>query len=235
MNKTKKVSVVIAALNEEPRIGNVLKIVCGHPLVSEVIVINDGSEDKTGEIAKSFGATVLTHPVRCGKTISIHEGIDKAKEESIMLLDADLSGLRTEYIDMLAAPVLEGKVDFTMSMRGNSLGIYRFFGIDFVSGERVIKKHLLDDEFIWAKQKIIFSLEVRMNDSFLRHGAKFVVVPLDELKNSVKATKWGFWNGLREDIWMLWQISKALPAYKVIWQFLKMSRLNKKYNKLFSK
>lgn len=231
MEKDKKLSVVIAALNEEPRIGNVLKIVCGHPLVSEVIVINDGSEDKTGEIAKSFGAKVITHPERKGKTISIHEGIKQTTENVIMLLDADLSGLKAEYIGELAEPVLSDKVDFTMSLRGNSLGIYRSFGIDFVSGERAIKKHLLDDEFIWAKQKIIFSLEVRMNDSFLRHKAKFVVVPLDELKNSIKAKKWGFWNGLKEDIWMLYQISKALPFYKVIWQFLKMSRLNKKYQK----
>ena len=65
----KKITVVIPALNEEEGIGHVLKEIPISALMSmgyetEVLVIDNGSKDKTGYIARQHGATVIVQPVR---------------------------------------------------------------------------------------------------------------------------------------------------------------------------
>ena len=54
-----KVSCIIPAYNEESRIANVLKVVENHPILDEVIVINDGSTDKTADVIRRFKVTFI--------------------------------------------------------------------------------------------------------------------------------------------------------------------------------
>ena len=91
-----KVSVIIAAYNEEPRIAKVLTVVENDPLVDEVIVVNDGSSDKTAEVVKRFEVTLIENEKNLGKTLSVKKGIAKAKNEVVLLLDADIVGLTTK-------------------------------------------------------------------------------------------------------------------------------------------
>ena len=55
----KKITVIIPAHNEEKTIRKVVKILKNHPLVDEILVINNASTDKTEELAKKEGAKVL--------------------------------------------------------------------------------------------------------------------------------------------------------------------------------
>ena len=57
-----------------------------------------------------------------------------------MCLDADLKHLTAANITELAEPVLSEHFDMSISVRKNSFAIYRWLGLDFVSGERVIPK-----------------------------------------------------------------------------------------------
>ena len=58
-----KVSVIIPAFNEEETVANVIKVVKKVKYVDEVIVVNDGSTDRTESEAKSAGAIVINHEV----------------------------------------------------------------------------------------------------------------------------------------------------------------------------
>ena len=228
----RKVSVVIAAYNEEPRIARVLSVLENHPLIDEVIVVNDGSVDKTSDIVKRFNVTLIENKINMGKTLSIKRGLEKSKNEVILFLDADLVGLTKQNINDLVNPVLDGQVEWTLSRRGNSYGLvkYPLLKVDWISGERAIKKYLLNDPLIWSKPEIGFSLETLMNKSFIDRGATFKSISLPNLKIVYKIGKIGFFKGLYGELKMYRQIFKVLPLHKVIHQFLKMSYLNNKKN-----
>lgn len=229
--KDQKISVIIAAYNEEPRIAAVLKVVEHHPLVDEVIVIDDGSKDKTPEVAKKYQVKLIINQQNMGKTLSVKKGIESAKNPLIMLIDADLKGLDKEAISQLAEPVLSGKFDWTLSLRGNSTGIMKLFKMDWVSGERVVPKRLLLDPLIWSRPEVGYSLETLMNKSLLSKNLKFCTVYLPKLLITKKAEKIGKKQGRIDEIKMFQQIIKVMPLHKVLAQFLRMSYLNHKFKK----
>jgi glycosyltransferase involved in cell wall biosynthesis len=224
-----KISVVIAALNEAPRIAAVLKVVSKSPLIDEVIVVNDGSTDDTSKVAKGFNVVLIENEKNIGKTLSVKKGIEKAKNDLIMLLDADLLGLTQKSIEKLAKPVINGQVDWTLSWRDNAFKVMRFLQMEPDSGERVIPKKLLTDPLIWSYPDVCYGLEALMNKSLLGNNKTFRSVQLHGVINIKKATKIGFFRGWSEDFRMLGQITKVLPLHKFVWQFLKMAYLNRKY------
>ena len=68
------ISVIIPALNEESTIGQVVKLAKTAPRVTEVIVVDDKSLDKTVDEAKRAGATVITS-TKLGKGASMRDGV----------------------------------------------------------------------------------------------------------------------------------------------------------------
>lgn len=82
-------TVLIPALNEEAGIVDVIRRVKKLSPTPDVIVIDDGSTDRTGELAKAEGATVLRHPIPGGYGRSIKDGIRAASTDIIAITDAD--------------------------------------------------------------------------------------------------------------------------------------------------
>lgn len=224
-----KISVVIAAYNEEPRIANVLKVVERHPLINEVIVVDDGSNDNTSDVVKKYDVTLIKNQHNLGKTLSVKKGIEAAKNDLIMMLDADLIGLDGGAINELAKPVLDGDVDWTLSLRGNSFRLMKLAKIDWVSGERVVPKQLLLDNLIWSRPDIGYGLEALMNKSLLGKNKTFRSVYLADLTIAHKSDKVGWIKGIKQELRMIFQIAKVVPMHQFLWQFVQMSRLNRKY------
>ena len=114
-------SVIIPALNEEKTIGQVVIYCLSDPTVSEVIVVDDRSEDSTVLIAKQAGAKVIISASR-GKGISMKEGIDIASNEFIIFLDADIDPYPENSIAKLAAPLLNNEADFVKGAFARNAG-----------------------------------------------------------------------------------------------------------------
>jgi glycosyltransferase involved in cell wall biosynthesis len=82
-------TVIIPALNEAAGIGAVLDRVNALSPKPEVVVVDDGSTDNTGEIAKSKGAVVIRHPAPGGYGRSLKDGARAASNDIIAVTDAD--------------------------------------------------------------------------------------------------------------------------------------------------
>lgn len=90
--QTKRISVVIAAYNEEQRIARCVQAVSDQTFPREnyeILVIDNNSTDKTAEIAKKLGATVISYTEKQGAVSTKQFGVEKARGEIIAITDAD--------------------------------------------------------------------------------------------------------------------------------------------------
>jgi Glycosyl transferase family 2 len=116
-----KVAVVIPAYNEEDNIGQVLPrippVVCG--LQTAVLVMDDGSRDRTGDIAREHGAAVARHVTNLGGGAALRTGYRLMADSGatlVVTLDADGQHL-PEEMSRLVQPVLDGEVDVAHGSR----------------------------------------------------------------------------------------------------------------------
>src|SRR5688572_6991624 len=107
----KMLTVIIPVLNESATITSVVLYALSSPLVDEVIVVDDGSIDGTPELATLAGARVITSTMM-GKGASMEDGTREARNEVILFLDADLTGLHESAIERMAEPLLNDEADF---------------------------------------------------------------------------------------------------------------------------
>ncbi len=85
-------SVLIPAYNEEESIAGTVEAIRKHASCVrelEIIVINDGSKDRTGEIARTLPVTLIEHEINTGYGSGLKDGLQAAKHEYIMIADAD--------------------------------------------------------------------------------------------------------------------------------------------------
>jgi glycosyltransferase involved in cell wall biosynthesis len=87
------VSIVIPAYNEEggvgPQIEIIRRVLLSSGITHEIIVVDDGSDDRTATIALKAGARVLQHPENRGYGAALKTGIIAAQYETIVIIDAD--------------------------------------------------------------------------------------------------------------------------------------------------
>lgn len=112
------VCVIVPALDEEETIAAVLDRVLALPIAKEVIVVNDGSTDRTGEILAGYAdrVTVLTNTGRTGKGSAIRQALQFATGEVVVIQDADLEYL-PEELPLVVAPILSGTANVVLGTR----------------------------------------------------------------------------------------------------------------------
>jgi glucosyl-3-phosphoglycerate synthase len=114
-------SVVIPALNEAERVGDVVRYALSDPATAEVIVVDDSSTDDTVERARAAGASVITSSM-LGKGASMRDGVQVAKQPLVVFLDGDLAQLQPGIVTALCTPLLEGRADFVKARFGRGGG-----------------------------------------------------------------------------------------------------------------
>lgn len=118
MSADPRVWVVVAAYNEQPRLGDTLRrlLATGY---RNVVVVDDGSRDATGQVAREHGVWVLRHIINLGQGAALQTGITFALKhgaEVVVTFDADGQHDPTE-IERLIAPVVAGTADLALGSR----------------------------------------------------------------------------------------------------------------------
>ncbi len=122
------VAAVIPAKDEADRVAATIGAVRGIPGVDLVVVVDDGSTDRTAEIAREAGAEVVRHARNRGKAaamttgaayVSRHEGVEGrvggADRRPLLFVDGDLEESAAN-VGVLVPPVLEGRADMTIAI-----------------------------------------------------------------------------------------------------------------------
>jgi glycosyltransferase involved in cell wall biosynthesis len=233
MNPLQKISCIICAYNEERQIGHVLEVTLAHPLIDEVIVINDASTDKTREIIfeyeRSFSGRLRAHHYETnkGKSAALAFAVAQAHHELILFLDADLVGLTQEALTELIAPVIKEEADMSMSIRKNSFKTYKRLGIDPVSGERLYKKELIVPHLATIAALPGFAVETFINELAIQKGLRVRAVYWPHTSHLRKKDKYGFWRGMWGDWRTAYAILKMSSGVKFLRHVQKMRRLTR--------
>jgi glycosyltransferase involved in cell wall biosynthesis len=214
----KKISCIVPAYNEWPRIWAVLKVLSEakkEAIIDEIIVIDDGSKDDTSEVASKFEEITLITQKNTWKTWAVINWIKKSKNELLMFIDSDLRWLEVDSIKKLAEPVLSWECEISLSLRENSLWIYKKMWLDFVTWERVLPKSNLMSYLEEMASIPGFWLESFMNQLIIDNQIKFKSVYLPWVLVTNKTEKMWFWKGVKWEIWMILEIIKTIWFFTI--------------------
>jgi glycosyltransferase involved in cell wall biosynthesis len=206
-----RVSAVIPAYNEEKTIGSVLAVLIKCPEIDEVIVVSDGSEDGTADVARRFPVQLVELTENRGKGGAMKEGVNRATGDVLLFLDADLIGLTVEHLQKMLIPVTVGEAEMVIGIFANG----RFFTdlaqviSPYLSGQRVIKRSLLDS--VDNMEMTRFGIEVALTRYARANQIPCAEVVLEQMSHVMKEEKLGLVRGFAYRLKMYWEILKVIP------------------------
>jgi len=221
-----KISCIIPAYNEGLRIEAVLRVVYGHPLIDEIIVVDDASKDNTQSIVKKFpDIRLIVNKENKGKSFSVATGIIESSGDYILMLDADLHGLRSEDITSLVDPVKKGKADVSMSIRKNTPAWMKLIKVDLMVGERVFPKSMVMSHIQEMMALHGYALEVFLNRIVIKNKYAIKTVFLKDVSDDLKTTKKGLFAGIKLFLSMWRDILKTVSFWEWLYQNVALSKL----------
>ncbi len=221
----KKISCIIPAFNEEKHIGAVLDIMleAKQILPLEIIVVDDGSTDQTPKILSKYkNIRVVTNKPNKGKSYSVARGFEASEGDYILMADSDLFGLTVDNISELVLPVQQGVADTAMSIRRN---FTRRDKIELLTGERMFPRSLIHDHIDEIKKLPNFALEVFLNNLVIKHHYTIKAVDWDNVVNTNKTKKRGFYSGWKANFSAARDIFSYISARELFRQYIAMRRL----------
>lgn len=201
---------IVPAFNEEKTVGNVVRTLVSSGFFDEVIVISDGSSDRTVEVAKEAGATLVHEmPKNSGKGAAMGHGVMHTDLPVICFFDADLKGLTVEHARLILEPVVHGKRYMNMGLRDRGpFWTALATRMPMVGGERALRREMFD--MIPDKYRSGFKVETALNYFCRVNHLPYGLVVLPGLSIVRKMEKVGVLRGAVQYVRMSTQVVWAM-------------------------
>jgi len=200
MPKPKKLSIIVPVFNEENTLLKLLDKVMRVKLLGlkkEILIVNDGSTDRTPEVMKKIrikGVKIFHHPANRGKGAAIRTAIPHTTGDIVIIQDADLEYDPSDYVTVLK-PLMAGEADVVYGSRFQGTRrvflFWHFVGNKFLTlvTSVLYNTNLTDMETCYKafKGDLLRSLRLRSNRfefepevtaKVLKRGAKLYEVPI---------------------------------------------------------
>ena len=211
------IAAILPAYNEQHNIATVLQVLHETDMLDEIILVDDGSQDKTGEIMKQAATQdkrmqVIQHDTNQGKGQAIFHGWAATTAPYILLLDADLKNLTPGHIRALLVPVLDHRADMTLGLfwGGHFNTDLSHWLSPFLTGQRGLRADLL--EYVSREAATGYGFEVALSIAANQVGYRTRRVPLKGVwhpSSEVRPERGGYWPGKLWRIRMFGQIIRA--------------------------
>lgn len=204
------VSIIIPAYNEENRILDTLNGIANLDEIDEIVVVDDGSSDKTYDLIKSINSEKIKSfklDKNSGKGCALNFGLKNISREAniVGFLDADLGNTSSEVLK-LVKPIINNEADvsiakFPPAKKKGGLGfvknlakesVLEMTGVELtstLSGQRVFKKEVLK---IFDEIPFGYGVEVGMTIDILKNNYKIIEVLVDMTHNETGRNLKGF-------------------------------------------
>jgi dolichol-phosphate mannosyltransferase len=207
MYKGRRVLMIAPAYDEEAKIGEVVRR-CPRDVVDEMLVVDDGSTDRTADVARAAGARVISMGYVAGVGAAIRRGFEVARAEGFDIVTVIAGNNKDDpgEVTRLLDPICDGACDFVMGSRflagggyGGDMPAYRkvatrlhpflvslFTGrhiTESTNGYRAIKTSVLADPRINLRQTWLdqYELEVYLLIRVLKLGYRTCEVPVSKI------------------------------------------------------
>jgi len=171
------ISVIIPVYNEERTIASIIEIVRTWGKAKEIVVVNDGSTDRTLRVLAQFRKkiTVISYTTNRGKGYALARGVTLSSGEILVFLDGDLVGLTHKALDSMLSPVMKGRADMVLGItRLWRLRIYDQAHV--ITGQRVLfRKHIISS--LGKMKRVGYGVELLLQDIYRNKRVVSVRLP----------------------------------------------------------
>jgi len=205
------IAAIVPAYNEATRLPGVLAPLVKATELDEIIVVSDGSQDDTYEVAVQHpGVQAIRLDKNRGKGGALLAGVQATKADILLFIDADLSGLTAGHVSKLVDPVVRDEADMAVGVfrGGRFLTDLAQIIAPQISGQRCLYR----DVFLRASQvaQMRFGIEIGLYRFAVAEGLRIQSVVLTGITHPMKEEKLGVWRGACARAMMYSDIGRAL-------------------------
>jgi len=216
----KKTTAIICVYNEQDTVENVIISTSKEQFINEIVIVNDGSSDNSRNIIeklkKEYNLNVIHFDKNKGKGCAMAVGVENAKHDIVIFIDADQTSIKPNYTSELILPLVND--DYGMVLGYSTVNILTkdINPLKILTGERALfKKDILP--IIDKIKESRFGVETLLYFYYIsiEKSIKFIVLP--ELKHRDKYKKASFNEATSNYIGEGWEIiSTAVKNYDLV-------------------
>jgi glycosyltransferase involved in cell wall biosynthesis len=198
------IDAVVPARNEETTVAAVVAACLGCSYVREVIVVDDGSDDATADVASAAGAKVIARAGEGSKAHAMEAGVEASDADAILFVDADCLGLTSRHLDDICEPFVAGRA--VMSIGWFDYGLWNPLVLRLAptTGERVIPRWVF--AAIPPHKRDGYTIELMINEVIAEGRHPTTARIMRGVTHRTKRDKYGWVDGVRETWRMFWKL-----------------------------